>query len=146
MLFLLTIAVFPVLYYTLTTMSSDVGILKCKKGKLTINTTSGPLRVAQVTLPSYDWDVHFFTADSGFNEQDGLHDSSVIDNHGSIPTKTVRNILVCEHLYPEDLGKGVKCVMNSPFDDVCYVKTLEPRKPIDYRAIANEFEVQMEQM
>ena len=146
MLFLLTLAALPVLFYTLTTISSDVGILKCRKGQLTINTTSGPLRLPQVAMPSYDWDVRFFTSDSGFNQEDGLHDSNVIEGHRSVPAKMIRNILVCEYLYPEDLGKGVKCVMNSPFDDVCYVKTLESRKPIDYRAIANDFEVQMEQM
>lgn len=146
MFFLLTLTVAPLVYYLFNHVASDTGVIKCRKGQLTVNTTSGLLRLPQVTLPSYDWDVHFFTDKSGFKEQDGLHDSSVIDSFQNISAVVIRNILICEHLYPEDIGIGVKCVINSPFDDVCYVRTLEPNKPIDYKSLCSEFTTKIEEM
>lgn len=146
MLFVLSLAILPMAYYVYSSLSSDVGMVKCRKGKLTVNTTSGLIRLPHVKLPSYDWDVHFFTDKSVFNQQDGLHDSSVMDSFQKQSALVIRNILVCEHLYPEDIGTGVKCVINSPFDNVCYVHSLEPNRPIDYRLLCNEFATKIEEM
>jgi hypothetical protein len=146
MLLLLGITILPLTYYVACSLLSDVGIVKCKRGQLTVNTTSGVINLPNVTMPSYDWDVRFFTEKSGFAEQNGVHCSSVLDNFTCLRANVTRNILICEYFYPEDIGKEVKCVINSPFDDLCYVKSLQSGKPIDYKMLCDQFALEIEQM
>lgn len=147
MLLLAMTFVLPTVYFFMNHVLSDVGIVKCRKGKLAVKTSNiGIITLPQIALPSYDWDVIFFTEKSGFNEQDGLHDSSVIDNFRGIRPMMVRNMLICQYLYSDDLGKGVKCVINSPFDDICYVRTLEAGEMINYRSYCDDFATKIEQM
>ena len=122
---------------------SDLGhAVKCKNGYVT-QTTMGTIRTPMINLPSFEWELRFYTS---LGISDGTYDNTdVLANIPFVPTTVNNTSLLCEYMYPSDIGSGeVKGCLISEFDDVCYVFTLDSSVPIDYIRYCSLFEQELE--
>ena len=123
---------------------SRIGQIKNTRKKLTIDTMSGVVTIPSITLPSLDWDMRFYV---NANMKVGMHDSvDVIDTDSKfVQCKINKDILICEYLYPRNIANDIVqgCII-SPFDDSCYIFTLNENTPIDYLKHCNEFNKHLE--
>lgn len=125
-----------------------IGRVNLKKDQMTVETTSGNLRLPTVKLPSLDWEFRFFTQDVSRDYlKDGMHDLDSVRNIEHRGCKIYRRNILCEYMYSSDITQTELrgCVV-SVFDDSCYVFTVPRNSTIDYRKYCNEFMLQLEDL
>ena len=129
------------------TYGTDLGNVKFSRRSLEVATTQGQLSIPVMTLPSYDWNVGFFVGDTS-TVRDGINDYAVVENHDRIDCNIVRNKLICEYLYPEQVNGTslVRGYVGSMFDGECYVFTVDNGGAIDYLQHANKLMLHLEDL
>lgn len=118
-------------------------VVKCKNGGFLTKTTMGTVRIPTVKVPSLEWELRFYPS---LDISDGTYgNSDILKNRAFVPTRVSNTTLLCEYIYPSDIGPGdIKGCLISEFDDVCYVFTLDSSLPIDYNKYCNLFECELE--
>lgn len=118
-------------------------VVRCKNSGFLTKTVMGTVRIPTVKLPSLEWELRFYPS---LGISDGTYgNSDVLTNRPFVPTRVSNTTLLCEYMYPSDIGPGkVKGCLISEFDDVCYVFTLDRSVPIDYNKYCNLFEQELE--
>ena len=125
-----------------------VGRVILKSDNMTVETTSGDLRLPTLKLPSLDWEVRFFTKYVSKDDlKDGMNDLDSVVNIEHTKCKIYRRNLVCEYIYSNEFASSELrgCVV-SVFDDSCYVFTVPKSGLIDYRKFCNDFMLQLEDL
>ena len=124
---------------------SDLGNIKIGKKTINVVSTNGNINIPTLTLPSFDWTVGFFMEDIE-HIKDGMNDYDIIMDNRVLCCNILRNKLVCEYMYPEqvDGNKRVRGYIGSLFDQKCYVFTVDNDEPIDYRKFSNLLESELE--
>lgn len=147
MIYFMTVGVLTYNFRTIVDLmvyGSELGhIVKCKDGGFLTKTIMGMVRIPTVKLPSLEWELRFYPS---LEIPDGSYDNTdILKNHHFVPTTVSTTSLLCEYMYPSDIGPGdVKGCLISEFDDVCYVFTLDRSVPIDYNKYCTLFEHELE--
>ena len=125
---------------------TQLGNVKFGKKSLEIDTTCGKFNIPTITLPSYDWSVGFFLEDIEF--EDGFQEWSVLENRRKLECHIVRNKLVCQYMYPNQVNgqSKIRGYVGSMFDGECYIFTVDEGKPIDYTKFCNELMLHLEDL
>jgi hypothetical protein len=115
-----------------------VGKLKKTKQQLRVETTEGNIKLPTVKMPCLEWEVYFLNED--IETEDGYHILSVVDGVNKTRCPQFRDLLICEHIYAKDYGRGdLRCVIESPFDDVCYLFSIHRDEMINYSSMIETF-------
>ena len=124
------------------------GKIKVSKGNATVDSTMGVVHLPNVKLPSLDWEVKLFKeTDENSSVKDGLNNLDVVSSLDTIDCKVNGRTLICEFVYPEQLGvETIRGYVSSIFDDECYVFTVNRGEMIDYRSFANSFMLLLEDL
>ena len=121
------------------------GIIRTSKRNATLETTEGVLSIPSVKLPSLDWEVHLF--EKNCEIPDGLSSLDVVKSINTTPCLVKGRTLICEYIYPEQLGaETIRGYVSSIFDNECYVFTINKGEMIDYRKFANQFMLEIEDL
>ena len=123
------------------------GRVKISKRTAEVDTTIGNIVIPNVILPSLDWEVHLFETKGNEKIEDGINSLNVVSRVNTIECKVKGRTLLCEYIYPEELGsETIRGYISSIFDDECYVFTVKNGEMIDYRSFANKFMLQLEDL
>ena len=147
-----------VITYTLYNYSSVLNFIIHGSGKgiirttgsnrnAVVDTTNGVLVIPSVKLPSLDWTVSLFDYETTKHIKDGLQSLDIMSNIDNLECKVKGRTLLCEYVYPEDIGaEKIRGCISSIFDNECYVFTVEKGNMINYKSYSNEFELQLQDL
>ena len=122
------------------------GVINILKRNVTVDTTTGKVSIPSVKLPSMDWEVHLFNVEES-NVSDGMHSLKDVEEIDTLECKIRGRTLLCEIIYPEELGVNeIRGYISSIFDDECYVFTVKQGEMIDYRKFSNNFMLDLEDL
>lgn len=116
-----------------------VGKLKKTKQQLRVETTEGNIKLPTVKMPCLEWEMYFLN--ENYEElEDGLQKLSEMPNLDKTRCPQFRDLLICEHIYAKDYGRGdLRCVIESSFDDACYLFSIHRDEMINYSSMIETF-------
>lgn len=122
-----------------------VGKLKKTKQQLRVETTEGNIKLPTVKMPCLEWEMYFLN--EYYEEiEDGLQKMSEIPDLNKTRCPQYRDLLICENIYANDYrGGDLRCVIESPFDDTCYIFTIHKDVMINYTSMIETFLTSIEE-
>lgn len=122
-------------------LSIGVGVGKIKKTKsqLSVETTEGNIKLPNVKMPSFDWEMYYLN--ENYEElKDGQWTLSEMPDLDRTRCPQFRDLLIPEYIYAKDYkGGDLRCMIESQFDDLCYLFTIHKDDMINYSSMIETF-------